>query len=229
MLISEAVLSSSLVFPRKVRPTDAIGQPLVVGFGDGAFPAFAACVYLQWQVPCVHGAKQCDLDFSASLLWAKARVTPLSGYTIPRSEISGAVLESRMCLRTVKALDREASMKPGGVIMLSDSKCTISAVDTTSRALKPFFHNRVAEIIDNMKEMKQFCPVEDFFIYLGSLILLILPLETRLFSLILGLTVSGRKVLIFFVPGGILGLSLESLPSLQFLMMRLEGLPFSQS
>ena len=96
VLISEAVLSSSLVFPRKVRPTDAIGQPLVVGFGDGAFPAFAACVYLQWQVPCVHGAKQCDLDFSASLLWAKARVTPLSGYTIPRSEISGAVLESRM-------------------------------------------------------------------------------------------------------------------------------------
>ena len=117
----------------------------------------------------MHGVKQCDLDFSASLLWAKARVTPLSGYTIPRSEISGAVLESRMCLRTVRALDREASMKPGGVIMLSDSKCTISAVDTTSRALKPFFHNRVAEIIDNMKEMKQFCPVEDIFYISGEL------------------------------------------------------------
>ena len=93
-LIAEAVLSSSLCFPRSVRPPGAIGLPLVVSFGDGAFPAFSACVYTQWQVECTHGQVECDFDFDANLLWAKARVTPLSGYTVPRSELSGTVLQS---------------------------------------------------------------------------------------------------------------------------------------
>ena len=160
-LIAEAVKSSSLCFPRSVRPPGAKGMPLVVTFGDGALPAFAACVYIQWQVPCSHGKEECSQDYDANLLWAKARVTPLSGYTVPRSELSGTVLESRMALTTVKAMQTEEYMRPRGVILLSDSECSIAAVDTTARALKPFFHNRVAEIIDNMNEMRKYCPVED--------------------------------------------------------------------
>ena len=85
----------------------------------------------------------------------------LSGYTVPRSELAGAVLGTRLALTTVKALQSEISMKPKGVVMMSDSKCTISAVETTSRVLKPFFHNRVSEIVENMTEMRRYCPVED--------------------------------------------------------------------
>ena len=160
-LIAEAVQSSSLCFPRSVRPPGAIGLPLVVSFGDGAFPAFSANVYTQWQVECSHGKEECDLDYDANLLWAKARVTPLNGYTVPRSELSGTVLECRMTKTTVKALQSEDYMKPKGVIMLSDSECSISALDTTTRALKPFFHNRVSEILEDMNEMRKYCPVED--------------------------------------------------------------------
>ena len=61
----------------------------------------------------------------------------------------------------MKALKSEESMSPRGVSLLSDSKYTISAVDTTTRVLKPFFHNRVADIVDNMAEMRKYCPVED--------------------------------------------------------------------
>ena len=160
-LIAEAVKSESIFFPRCARPVGAIGAPLVVGFADGAFPAYSAAIYLQWQIPCVHGLVECDQDFDASLLMAKARVTPLSGYTIPRSELSGTVLESRLALTTIKALQSELSMVPSGAILLSDSKCSISAIDTTTRVLKPFFHNRVSEIVDNMAEMKKYCSVED--------------------------------------------------------------------
>ena len=160
-LIAEAVKSGSLCFPRCTRPARAIGVPLVVGFADGAFPAFSSATYLQWQVECSHGLLQCDDDYEAALLCAKARVTPLEGFTIPRSELSGVVLESRLCLTTVKALQTEPSMTPKGVIMLTDSKCSISAIDTVSRALKPFFHNRVSEILDNIKQMKSYCIVED--------------------------------------------------------------------
>ena len=68
---------------------------------------------------------------------------------------------SRMALTTVKALQTESSMSPKGVIMMTDSECTISALETTSRALKPFFHNRVGEFLENMEKMKKYCPVED--------------------------------------------------------------------
>ena len=160
-LIAEAVNTSSLCYPRSVRPPGALGLPLIAAFGDGALPAYAACVYIQWQVPCSHGEDQCHLDYDANLLWAKARVTPLSGYTVPRSELSSTVLMSRMAKTTVKALQGEDYMKPKGVIMMSDSECSIAAVETTSRVLKPFFHNRVAEILDNVTEMKKYCDVEE--------------------------------------------------------------------
>ena len=54
LLIAEAVHSSSLCFPRCTRPANAVGNPLVAGFEDGALPAFSAAIYLQWQVTCSH-------------------------------------------------------------------------------------------------------------------------------------------------------------------------------
>ena len=88
-LIAEAVETGCLFFPRSVRPEGAIGPPVYVGFGDGAFPAFCASSYLRWEIECQHTADQiCDGDFDSNLLWAKAQVTPLSGFTIPRSELS---------------------------------------------------------------------------------------------------------------------------------------------
>ena len=172
LLIAEAVQSDSVFFPRSVRPIGAVGQPLIVEFSDGAFPAFSANIYLQWQVLCCHDLQQCPEcpeAFQASLLWAKARVTPVTGFTVPRSELSGVVLGSRMALTTVKALQSESSMLPKGVIMLADSMCSISAVDTTARVLKPFFNNRVSEILENISEMRKFCEVEDIFHVPGDL------------------------------------------------------------
>ena len=43
-------------------------------------------------------------DYDANLLWAKARVTPLSGYTVPRSELCGALISSRLLLTVAAAL-----------------------------------------------------------------------------------------------------------------------------
>ena len=169
LLIAEAVNSESICFPRCVRPPTAIGQPLVVCFGDGAFPAFCGSTYLQWQHTCTHGLIECEYDYDASLLLAKARVTPLSGYTIPRSELAGTVLQSRLGLTAIKALQSEPSMTPKGAILLSDSKCSIAAVDTVSRVLKPFFHNKVAEIIDNIAQMRKYCDVEDIHYVAGDL------------------------------------------------------------
>ena len=169
-LIAETVKSGSICFPRTTRPSTAIGKPVVVSFGDGAFEAFSATVYLRWEVSCKHGTSDdCQGDFVTTLLCAKAKVTPRTGFTIPRSELSGCVLQSRLALSTVKALQSEASMKPISVVMLSDSRCSISAVEKSTSVLKPFFHNRVSEIQVNLDEMKNYCTVEDFHHVSGDL------------------------------------------------------------
>ena len=161
-LITEAVQTGAVCFPRTTRPAAAIGQPLVVCFGDGSFHAFCAAVYLRWEVPCKHSDKSvCQGDFLSTLLCAKAKITPPTGFTIPRSELSGNVLQSRLALTTVKALQYETNMCPEGVVMMSDSECSISAVEKTTSSLKPFFHNRVSEILENVNMMKSYCPVED--------------------------------------------------------------------
>ena len=162
-LIREAVISDSVCFPRSTRPSTAMGRPYVVTFGDGAFPAFSAALYLRWEVECTHPeGLACNGDFISTLLCAKAKVTPRAGYTIPRSELSGCVLQTRLALTAVRALQSEERMRPEGVALLSDSRCSISALEKSTTALKPFFHNRVGEILDNMAAMKKYCKVEDF-------------------------------------------------------------------
>lgn len=161
-LIAEAVQTGSICFPRTTRPADAIGNPLVVSFGDGSFLAFCAAVYLRWETRCKHEAgRACQGDFVSNLICAKSKVTPHTGFTIPRSELSSTVLQSRLALTTVRALQPEPSMKPVGVVMLTDSECSISAVEKTTSALKPFFHNRVSELHENIAMMEKYCPVED--------------------------------------------------------------------
>ena len=53
-LIAEAVETSSICFSKSVRPDGAVGLPTVIGFGDGAFPAFSACIYIRWETACKH-------------------------------------------------------------------------------------------------------------------------------------------------------------------------------
>ena len=124
-------------------------------------------MYLVWEHGCSETAG-CVSDhcrgrdgghFTASLALGKGRVTPLSGFTIPRSEMSGGVLVSRMVLRVVRAL-QPMEDKPSSSIILLDSECTISTLETSASQLKPFFHNRRAEVLENMAAVSKYCEME---------------------------------------------------------------------
>ena len=158
-LIVETLVAGYLSFARSTRPDNATGGPTVVGFGDGAFAAYAAAVYLVWRISCQH-EDGCQGHFSSTLLCAKCRVTPLRGFTIPRSELSGGVLVTRLVLAVVKALSRMEE-KPVSSIILLDSECTISTLEENARKLKPFFHNRRGEMLDNMDHIRSICSLED--------------------------------------------------------------------
>ena len=169
-LIKEAVHIGAICFPRTTRPPTAVAGPEIVSFADGSFEAFSAAVYLRWPTKCAHAVNEnCTGDFEAHLLTAKAKVTPLNGMTIPRSELNGVVLESRLSLTVARALNSEVELKPVGAILLADSECSISALEKSTSSLKPYFHNRVMEISENLEEIGKICKVEPIFHVPGSL------------------------------------------------------------
>ena len=51
--------------------------------------------------------------------------------------------------------------KPTSSIILLDSTCTISSLEENAKKLKPFFHNRRREILDNMDKVREVCDMED--------------------------------------------------------------------
>ena len=167
-LISETVQARGVDFARSTRPSNSIGGPVVAGFGDGGMPAYGAAVYLVWEYscegPCCTDQEYQDSvpggHYQSSLACGKARVTPLQGYTVPRSELSGATLLSRMIVRVVNAL-QHLDVQPVKAIMMLDSKCTISLLEANSKILKPFFQNRRAEILENIDIVKKVCDMED--------------------------------------------------------------------
>ena len=154
-LITEALQAGDLPFPRSTRPTNAVPGvgPTVVGFGDFGQLAYDARVYLRWQL---EGDGE---SFCARIALCKARVLPLRGLTVPRGELTALTLLSRLVLAVVLALQK-LDTPPTSSIMLSDSKCSVSAVDST-RSLLPYFQNRVAEVRENMSQIRKYCSVED--------------------------------------------------------------------
>ena len=167
-LISETVRASGISFPRSTRPKNSIGGPVIAGFGDGSILAYSACVYLVWEYCCLD--PNCSLEFclgpdkgghyNSSLACGKARLTPLQGYTVPRSELSGGTLLSRLLMKVVSSL-QHLDVEPSNCIMMLDSKCTISLLEANSKVLKPFFQNRRAEILENIETIRKFCAIDD--------------------------------------------------------------------
>ena len=143
-LMVETLMAGDLHFHRGTRPPAAEPSmgPTVVGFAGFSLLAYEARVYLRWQ-----------------LSGSPSSVPPLRGLTIPRGELTSLTLLSRLMLKVIMALQK-VSYPPTSSIMMVDSKCSISAVQTT-KPLLPYFQNRVAEIRDNMDLARKLCPMED--------------------------------------------------------------------
>ena len=126
----ETLMAGDLHFHRGTRPPAAEPSmgPTVVGFADFGLLAYEARVYLRWQLS---GSPS---SYSSRLAICKARVPPLRGLTIPRGELTSLTLLSRLMLKVIMALQK-VSYPPTSSIMMVDSKCSISAVQTTKPLL----------------------------------------------------------------------------------------------
>ena len=97
--------------------------------------------------------------FKSSLVTSKARVAPLDGLTIPRSELSSLQLLTRLLAKTIKALPET----PSNVHILGDSTCVISAMDKVATSFNPFMHSRLSDIhhtLDYIRKQAKVMPIQ---------------------------------------------------------------------
>merc|ERR1711867_326868 len=129
----------------------------------GSASAMAGAVYIRWMcykdktkkldTSLVNGCPD-DSDFDPNihefisyLLTSKAKVTPLDGLTIPRSELIALQILTRLLAKAVKALPDT----PSEVHILGDSTCVISALDKVATCFNPFMHSRISDIHHNIE------------------------------------------------------------------------------
>ena len=74
-----------------------------------------------------------------------------AGLTIPRAELSGLMLATRLQLRIAR------NYKPGlsSSHTLGDSTCVIASLDKNSTQFSPFFHSRISECLRNREKVSQ--------------------------------------------------------------------------
>ncbi|GFY13307.1 DUF1758 domain-containing protein [Trichonephila clavipes] len=104
------------------------------GFSDASERAYAAVVYIK----CFNESGQSQ----TRLLCSKSREDPLKTLTIPRLELSAALLLSRL----VKKVDPILQLPIHKIWMWTDSTIALAWIKTEPYKLKTFVSNRVAEI-----------------------------------------------------------------------------------
>nr|XP_054761134.1 uncharacterized protein LOC129267449 [Lytechinus pictus] len=133
-LFEEMEKLSNIRFERCITPAGAIGRPTLCIFCDASLDAFGAVAYLRWEVK---GGR-----YDVRFLTAKSRVTPLKQLTVPRLELQGAVLASRL----YTAIMNEMTLNLDEVIFMTDSLITLSWIKSRARSFKMFVATRVGEI-----------------------------------------------------------------------------------
>ena len=149
-LFQEMIALNNVKFHRCLTPSGVIGDPLLVIFCDASRLAFGACAVRQVEV--VRQNVQLSIYFRQI-----KTVAPLKELTIPRLELQGAVLASRLG----KSILEESRLKFEGVRYLTDSLVTLAWIQGQTRSYKPFVPSRVGEIQSNSKPSDwSHCPTD---------------------------------------------------------------------
>ncbi|XP_063365335.1 uncharacterized protein LOC134653901 [Cydia amplana] len=126
---------NDLRIPRHVRGVHTRHTELHI-FSDASLHAYGACAYIRTYAE--------GSDVTVRLLCAKSKVAPLKSLTIPKLELSGALVGAKLYKKITDSL-RLAFTK---VYFWCDSTIVISWLGMSPHLLKPFVQNRVTQIND---------------------------------------------------------------------------------
>lgn len=105
-------------------------------FTDASERAYGACLYLRT----INGKG----EISVNLLLAKSRVAPLKPTTIPRLELCGALVGTRLYEKVIGSL----RLRIDNTTFWTDSTIVLGWLKMVPSRLQPFVRNRAAEIVE---------------------------------------------------------------------------------
>lgn len=120
--------------PRWIGMSDDVAHIEIHGFSDASNLAYAATVYIVIQYQDSHRV--------SNLLASKTKLAPIKTVSIPRLELCGALLLTRLIDRCIQAL----SLKNRQVFAWSDSMITLAWVAACPSRWNTFVANRVSQI-----------------------------------------------------------------------------------
>ena len=129
--IMNTLLSAYL--ERCLKPENCIGSPQLHGFSDGGELGYGGALFLRWELA--------NGKFTSRFVAAKALVAPLKKKTIPRLELMGCLVLSRLASEVEQALKINLDTK-----FWCDSTTALSWIESSATEFKPFVSVRVAEI-----------------------------------------------------------------------------------
>lgn len=104
------------------------------GFCDSSVQAYGACIYLR--------SENAMGEILTTLVCAKSRVAPLKAISLPRLELLGAVLLTKLMKKVSSSLDIEIAAK----YYWTDSTIVLAWIAAEPRCWKTFVCNRTSEI-----------------------------------------------------------------------------------
>ncbi|KAL0822355.1 hypothetical protein ABMA28_004450 [Loxostege sticticalis] len=131
--ISELHHLQNISIPRHVLPAHADIQ--IHGFSDASEKAYAACVYLR--------VIDANGDIQTHLLLSKTKLAPLKRVSLPRLELCGAELLSKLISKILTTLGDILSIED--VYAWSDSSITLAWLRSPPHEWRTFVSNRVTE------------------------------------------------------------------------------------
>ena len=128
--------SEAVTFKRCVKPSNAVGQPILIICSDGSEQAMCSPAYVRWE--CSDGTVKC-------YLWtAKTRVAPIKKLTMPKIEMQAAVI----AVRLGETIKQNSIWTFSKVYHIIDSMCTLATLRNDTSALRQFMGNRVTEALE---------------------------------------------------------------------------------
>ena len=101
-----------------MKPSDAIGEPILIVFSDASQDAYAACAYVRWKLQ--------NGQFESNLILSKNRLAPIKKISTDRIELCGAVLNKR--LKTF--IEKECRYRFQRIYHIVDSQIVHACYDT---------------------------------------------------------------------------------------------------
>ena len=117
-------------------------------FSDASKSCYGACVYLR--------SASKDGSIQSTLIFSKSRTAPTKEITIPRLELLGALIATRI----LHFVSTEIGMEPLKTFLWIDSKCVLYWIKS-KRTLPVFVHRRISEIRRSSVQEFRFVPTKD--------------------------------------------------------------------